>query len=322
MNMAKRNKLSMAEKRKRRQSSRATAREKTKQMYESLPPSKLDFKSKNKSTPSDESSSPSTENKVVDDPTPVANQAKELLESQRKSVNMLTMVRERVEEMLAKEKLSSALDENGYLVVDGFLGDAATIQEIEQEATNMLQDDELNADTSNLGSGEYIVPIQGGEQQYAKCPRLVELVISTTKHLPIEYDDSDTSLDASACMATLRVFDRKAYMASKALLTRSSEDDDGDAQVTPSYRTIVKDNEEDLRKLTLYYYVLDETWNGEFCGGGVAFESSGAVVPAQRDRLILFQSDTTSFRPIPWTGSENHQVGRCVELHLVKKKDQ
>jgi hypothetical protein len=295
--MAAKRKVSMAEKLKRRSANTRNSRQNN--PYENLPPSKLDFKKSGTSSP------------TVVDPATAANQAKELLASQRKSVDMLTMIRERVEALPADDILS-ALDSSGYFVADGFLGDETILSQLQAEAVSLYEGEEMEVDTSNLGSGEYIVPIQGGKEQYAKCPRSVELVVSTTKHIP-EATES-MKLDASACMATLRTFDRKAFKASVGLLTGS---DDNDVPLPEQAYGKVVMEEDDKRKLTLHYYLLPESWN-KSCGGGLTFESGGSVT-AQRDRLVILKSDTTLFKKVPWSGSDENAIGSCIELHLVRK---
>ena len=296
-----RRKGSMAERRKRRQAKFQNPQN----PFENLPPAKLDFSSK---APRDDGDDQGPTR--VESPNEAANQARQLLESQRKSVNMLTMVRERIEALPAEEVLE-ALDKCGYFVFDGFLGDDSVLDELEAEAVSLYEGGAMEAGTSNLGSGEYVVKIEGGNEQYTKCPRSVELVVSTTKHFPEAMESMN--LDASVCMAGIRTFDRKVFKASLGLLTGSEKmPDEGSA-----FGTVVVDAD-DKRKLTLYLYLLPESWEGSF-GGGLTFESGDSVL-AKRDRLVIFNSDSTRFKKSPWKGGDENEVGSCMELHLVNKR--
>lgn len=292
----------MAEKRKRRQAKSRS----TENPFGNLPVCKLDFKSNNIDNDNGKV-------ETFQDPTAAAEKAKDLLKSQRESVDMLTMVREKVEG-LPKNDILSAFDNQGYFVVDDFLGHA---DRIAQEAQSMFDAQDMEADTSNLGSGEYIVPITGGEQ-YTKCPRSVELVVSTAKHLPEVFEDMN--LDASACMATMRSFDYKTLKASMSLLLGSEEENLDDSAI--AFEKVVFDDD-DQRKLTMFYYVVPESWN-EDCGGGLTFSSTGGgeeYVAAKYDRLVLLKSDSTMFKKDLWKGSKgDNEFGARMELHLVNKK--
>jgi hypothetical protein len=311
LRMAKR-KPSAAEQRKRRS-------KKLQPLQRDTPKSKLDFTTFTKpeatpaasagettTTPGLDASQKITDHKVAE------QRAQQLMQAQRVSVNMLTRVRERVE-ALPKETIQSALEEKGYFVVDDFLQDKETIDSLYQEGTSMLAN--MEVDMNNLGSGEYIVSVKGGEGQYIQCPRSVELVVSTTKHAPSHM--SEDSLDTRACMATLRTFDRKAFKASLALLM-GNEDDSTVEEVKRAFG-VVATEADDQRKLSLMYYILPDSWD-EGCGGGLCFESDGSKVEAKRDRLVILKSDTCSFRRQPWKGSDDgNMIGTCMELHLVKK---
>lgn len=296
--MAKR-KPSMSERRKQRQAKQRGGPN----PFADLPKSKLDVQQMPASAVLD------TPEKISD-PTQAANKAKELLEKQRASVEMLTMVKERVLALSADE-LWSSLSSQGYYVVDGFIGNESIIAQMESEAEKMYADGGLEVDMGNLGSGEYTVSIKGGQEQYVQCPRTVEWVVSTTKHIPELADKM--SLDSSACMATLRVFDRKAFQASVALLTGSEDLPD----TTKPFGTTVTDSLEDKRRLSLQYYLVREAW-GEDCGGGLTFEAGGDVKPT-RDRLVIWKSDSSSLRKETWKGNEDLTLGSCIELHLVQK---
>ena len=308
LHMAKQ-KLSMAEKRKRRQAKSRS----TENLSENLPKCKLDFKSKPSSVDEDKP-------QRFQNPTEAAEKAKELLMKQRESVDMLTMVRQRVE-ALPKEEIMKALDNEGYYILDSFLNDKSAADRLSQEAKEMFDGEEMEIDTANLGMGEYTVPIKGGTEQYAKCPRSVELVVSTTKHIPEVFED--LVLDASACMANLRVFSASALKASMSLLLGDDAEDIG--QSTRPFETVINGDENDKRRLSMQYYLVPEAWNDN-CGGGLTFHSSddgeASFVSAKNDRLILWKSDTTMLRKEIWKGdADSNEFGGCIELHLVCKMD-
>ncbi|KAL3934031.1 MAG: hypothetical protein SGARI_003561 [Bacillariaceae sp.] len=308
----KRKKPSMAERRKQRQGkSRGTGRTNP---FADLPTAKIDF------TPTaaeeEEESAGSNDPIRAANPTEAAEKAKALLKAQRESVNMLTLVKERIDQTIGNPEATDSanavfetLQTKGFVVIDNFLNDADTLAQMDQEGKTMLVDGSMEVDTANLGTGEYITALQGGEHQYVICPRMVELVVSSTKHIPAAfegYGDNALELDATACIATLRSFDRKALKASLALLT-GTEDDNMLNTANAPLSTIVE-GVDDRRKLSMFYYVLPDEW-GEECGGGLVFESE--TVRAKRDRLT-----------IPWKGkdlSSATAVGNSIEIHLVKK---
>jgi hypothetical protein len=332
----KKGKPSMSERLKRRQ-------EKTKGdpgQFAHLPPANINFSSK-----TDEDSSSSSSSKVegasiqeeqAENQTAAAEKAKELLQAQRASVNMLTMVKERIIERLSDSEVRTELDEKGYAIVDDFFAGTTNnndheygttiLTELQEEGKRMLQDGGMEVDTSNLGTGEYIIPIAGGEKQYVTCPRMVEIVVSATKHVPEVFSDEESDskyldLDSSACMATLRAFDRKALKASMSLLMGKEDDDVLDIpESTSPLKVITEGDGDDQRKLSLYYYIVPDTWD-ENCGGGLEFESG--VAYAKRDRLVVLYSDTTKFKTITWKGSDDSSdtmIGKSIELHLVNKR--
>jgi hypothetical protein len=309
--MAKR-KMSMAEKRKRRQAKTRS----TENPFESLPVSKLDFKSQ----PPPKQQEDDLPQKRAETPTAEAEKARGLLQSQRESVTMLTMVREQVERLGQQDNILSGLERDGYFVFDGFLNNETTTECLAKEARSMFDAEDMETDASNLGSGEYIFKITGGDR-YTKCPRSVELVVSTTRHVP-EVFETVMSLDASACMATMRGFDYKSLKASMALLLGSDDEEISDSSKKFGKVVLKDDDDDDKRKLTMFYYLVPESWD-EGCGGGLTFASSSgesSVIAAKRDRLVIWKSDTTMFKKNTWKGNEeSNDFGACVELHLVGK---
>ncbi|VEU38345.1 unnamed protein product [Pseudo-nitzschia multistriata] len=273
----------------------------------------------------------------VANPEAAAEKAKELLKAQRDSVNMLTMVKECIMDRLSQSEFQATLQENGFAVVEDFLGSgsdnnddktaspASILSQLQEEGSQMLEKGGMEVDMANLGKGLYIAPVAGGEEQYTTCPRMVEIVVSTTKHVPEVFGDESNEaakplkLDASACMATLRTFDRKALKASTALLTGSENVDDVLDKVIPF--SIVADQVDDQRKLSLYYYIVPDNWD-KACGGGLEFES-GEKFYAKNDRLIVFYSDVTKQKDIAWRGSDDapeKMIGNVLELHLVRPR--
>jgi len=295
--------------------------------YADLPSPNLDFFS------NDEKAEPIN----VANPEGAAQKAKELLKAQRESVNMLTLVKEQILGRLSESEFRGALEEKGYAIVEDFFGSssndgkdgnqaspASILAQLQGEGSQMLEIGGMEIDTANLGRGQYIASITGGENQYTTCPRMVEIVVSATKHVPEVFGDENNeqatlALDPSACMATLKTFDRKALEASLALLMGNENVDDALDQETPF--SVIADKTDDQRKLSLYYYIVPDTWD-EQCGGGLEFES-GEKVHAKKDRLVVFYSDTTKCKAIAWKGSNGApetSIGSSIELHLVRSR--
>ena len=152
--------------------------------------------------------------------------AAELIASQRKSVDTLTHIKERVE-ALPYDVIGKELQSKGYYVMDQFLDQVELVSEMGAEALAMMEGDKLERDVSNLESGEFDTRITGGEEQYTDLPRTVEYIVSSTRHMPPlleEMGGGDVlgcALDATASTGTLRVFDRKARESSLALLSEA-----------------------------------------------------------------------------------------------------
>lgn len=146
--------------------------------------------------------------------------AKQLIESQRKSVAVLTHIKDRVSSINGDDLVKALSDDECY-IVDGFLkcsedprkdsassttlsedndeteAERATenltadiASEILEEGKHMYEISLLELDVSRgITSGEYTVPITGGEQ-YIHCPRSVEFVVAMTRHLKQCFDES------------------------------------------------------------------------------------------------------------------------------------
>ena len=233
------------------------------------------------------------------DDAPPMQRAAQLLEAQRKSVDMLTLVRERVES-LDYENIQSSLSSGGYSVVDNFLERDDIIDALSQEGLQLFEHYDMETDLNNLGSGEYICSIQGGEEQYKLSPRSVEFVVSLTKHMAPAF--RGLNLDPSACMATMRIYDKEAQQASLKLLP---------GELLPERPfSIVATEDNDARKISILYYPSDS-------GAGITLEN-GETVPGKRDRLILLQSESCVHRKEPWNGDQVECYASCIELHLVQ----
>ena len=242
----------------------------------------------------------------------VARQASDLIETQRKSVDTLTLIKERTV-ALPYEEVTKAIESKGYFVFDDFLGKPELLDEMEKEAVDMLKStDKLSRDISDLDSGEFTTLIQGGDQ-YADIPRSVEFIVSLTRHLPPlleEQDFFDFSFDATASAGSLRVFDRNARESTLKLL---KED--------PPPRQFGFANEGDAsdpKKLTVIYFLAPSDWDSS-CGGGVTFEEGSVTVTPARDRLLIFRSDTCSYRSEPCIGTDSLANSACIVNHLIRK---
>jgi hypothetical protein len=297
----------------------------------------------------------------------IETKAQQLLKSQRKSVAMLTLVRERLEALPAAE-IQSALQQKGFWYSDsgdsgdsdtgpdtgnGFLQSQTISNELQREGVTLYESGAMSVDMDRLAAGEYSCLLAGGPDQYAACPRSIELVVSTTKHLNkavLESKDVSASagvvLDDTKCMASMRTFDRQAWKAAQVLLTgkstptgtydtdqdgnnsanTGSNDDDASSVTRPFERTVTNDidGQKDRRKISLCYYLVPENWSH---GGDMVFQQKAANdgettevhVPALRDRLVVWKSDTALHRQEPWNGSDDMPLASCIELHLIEK---
>ena len=281
----------------------------------------------------------------VANPEAAAEKAKELLKAQRESVDTLTMVKEKILDKLSDTEFRQELETNGYGVVDHLLGDtkhsnSPILSELLEETKVMLEHGDMEIDQANLGKGQYIAAIGGGEKLYGLCPRLVEFVVSTTKHVPEAFgapkddknDNNDDSNDNyvpsvlelcdSACMATLRSFDRQNLKASLELLKVEDEDAFLNNDEVPC--SVIADAN-DQRKLSLFYYIVPPDWNKNMdCGGGLVLQNEFYTVQifAVPDRLLVVYSDTKKCKPAPWRGNDNNATsGNVLELHLIGKRE-
>jgi hypothetical protein len=232
------------------------------------------------------------------------NLARQMVEAQRKSIDMLTFVRQRVES-LPLTAIMESLETDGHVVVDDFLANEDVVSTIQAEGIALFEKDKMEKDLTRLGSGEYIVAIKGGDDQYAICPRTIETVVSITKHLTSSLPDFD--LDGSNCIASMRTYDRSSRQASLALVQSQ------DVLIPKPFQTIA-DGESDGRKVTLLYYPIAPVWSD----GGVTMER-GELISAKRDRLILLRSDSCRHRQEYFEGHDGMQQASCLELHFLGK---
>jgi hypothetical protein len=227
-----------------------------------------------------------------------------MVEAQRRSIDTLTFVRQRVES-LPTPTIQKSLMNDGYVVVDNFLASEDAVSKIASECLALFEQNMMETDMTKLGSGEYVVALKGGDEQHALCPRTIETVVSITKQLSSSL--SEFNLDGSTCMAYVRIYDRRARMASMVLLN-------GEDLVLQSFGIVAKEAN-DQRKVTLLYYPMEN----ESAGGGVTIERENRLVPAKSDRLILLLSDSCRYRPEYFEGSDRGEHVSCLELHLLGK---
>lgn len=252
------------------------------------------------------------------------SQASALIERQRKSVDILTHVRQCVESLPYEEIIRTVLKGEAY-IQDGFLGSDLS-EEIKLEGESLLTQKKMELDLqAGLCSGEYAAAIKGGEAQYVDCPRSVEFVVSLTRHMSAKINGCEGpekltyTLDDKASMAGIRTFDRKARQSALKLLTGSEEN----AETTDRpFRFVVdKDSEElDLRGISVLYFSTHNDWNMD-CGGGITFkygDDQSMNIEAKKDRLVILSSEDCEHKMNEWIGNDELQSGSYVVTHLVK----
>ena len=313
LSAVRRKKESMAEKRARRQA---------RQQKESNPPKRskpvtlVEQKEDEATAPPQSSSADDASQRAAAPSSNGMTKAQELIQRQRRSVAMLTLVKESIDKIPSND-VAKALAQEGYFVVDNFLNDDVTLDELQQESITML-DKGMTPEIGNLSkSGEFVGLVRGGEEQYTVCPRAIEWVVATTKHFG-SIVVPDMNLSDSNCLGRMRTFDRQIQLAKEKLAVGEEADeagnlDDGEA---PFACVVDAADTQDQRRISLRYYLVPSEW--EF-GGGIEFEGSTAgVVEAKRDRLVIWRSATTPLRGQPWRGDETHRFGSCLELDLLQ----
>ena len=256
--------------------------------------------------------------KTMKDAEEAKSQASALIETQRKSVDVLTHVRECVES-LPYEKIIKTVSEGQAHVQDGFLG-LDLSEEIKLEGEFLFSEKKMELDLqAGICSGEYAAAIKGGEDQYSDCPRCVEFVVSLTRHMSAKINDCEEKfsciLDDKASMAGVRTFDRKARLSSLQLLTGGEENDP--ISDRPFTFVVDKDSEElDLRRISVIYFSTHDNWNMD-CGGGITLKD-GDDIEAKNDRLVVLSSEECEHKMNEWIGNDDLQSGSYIITHLVK----
>ena len=259
--------------------------------------------------------------------------ASELIETQRKSIAMLKHVENKVND-LPHEEIITSLHQRGYYIKDNFLDDEDILSIMLNEATKIhTEKAKLQlAPSPDLGvaSGEYSGQLKGGSD-YADTPRCTEFVVSLTRHLcpnlnKVSIKSNSITLDETASMSKIHIFDRKAQRSALALLT-GGDDDNIERSIDRSgssrpYIFVTDGNEEDFRSITCYFYLTPKKWN-DGCGGGIALKDISSSeenhIFSKNDRLILFDSHSTRFKELPWVGASNMEYGSYIVTHLVRK---
>jgi hypothetical protein len=258
--------------------------------------------------------------------------AASLVDLQRKSVQVLTHTRTQVEN-LPVDQILDAINGGKFVVFDNLLGEDLG-REMMEEAQSMFDNNKLELDlNAGITSGEYGAAIMGGKEQYIDCPRSVEYVVSTTRHLAGmlnkagDGEDGNAlpnKLDETASLAGLKLFDRKARVSSLALLTGNEGDDTVSLEKKP-FGCLVDKNSDvvDMRKVTAIYYMTPKDWDVG-CGGGVTFKDVDGVektIEAKNDRLLLFNSEESVHRLEPWIGKDRIEgTSGYIIAHLLRTR--
>mmetsp|Transcript_18449 Transcript_18449/g.23752 ORF Transcript_18449/g.23752 Transcript_18449/m.23752 type:complete len:368 (-) Transcript_18449:185-1288(-) len=248
----------------------------------------------------------------------VKTKAQQLLARQKESISVLTSVREAVEQ-IEGGILCQSLQEKGYYVVNDFLNDGSLLESMQREAAAVYDSNITYLDTEAIGfSGEFLTPLQGGEEQYKIAPRSIEWVVGVTKYMPSRVEE----IDSGNCMAFMRTFDRSSRQAARQLfLGEQQENDDNvddEDEPTASAFAVEAPEEEDMRYLSLRYYLVSKDWDSAAAGsGGLRFESLGKTIEAKSNRLIIYKSKEASLQKDAWYKG-NQARANCIELHLLK----
>lgn len=267
----------------------------------------------------------------------VQSKATSLINTQRRSVEVLTYVKEKIQALETDKVVESLLSSGGLdKIFHNILGDELST-EMRMEALSMLENDKMELDlAAGLGSGEFAVAIKGGEEQYADVPRITEFVVSLTRHLTAMLNQSgslDFVLDESASMASLRTFNRMARLSSFALLSGKDVNEITNEDMKSENRRpfqLVTDNktgdddEVDYRKVTIIYFLSPDGWNKD-CGGGISIKYDNEkelYIDAVNDRLMILSSDRCLHRIEEWLGdNEGRDSASMLTIHLVAKNN-
>eukprot|EP00560_Eucampia_antarctica_P001348 CAMPEP_0197836982 /NCGR_PEP_ID=MMETSP1437-20131217/30669_1 /TAXON_ID=49252 ORGANISM="Eucampia antarctica, Strain CCMP1452" /NCGR_SAMPLE_ID=MMETSP1437 /ASSEMBLY_ACC=CAM_ASM_001096 /LENGTH=314 /DNA_ID=CAMNT_0043443611 /DNA_START=203 /DNA_END=1147 /DNA_ORIENTATION=- len=263
--------------------------------------------------------------------------ASALVNSQRKSVDTLAFVKDRVSAITNYQDIVMPDSQQSVLLVDDFLGSDDLVTEMESECSAMLADGKLSLRSVDA-IGEYTVQINGGDN-YADCPRCVEFVVGMTRNMPPLLNEAAAAsatqdwqeLDATASMATFITFDRKAKLACESLINEaekaSSLEDDKDEKSLKNddnYAFANGGDKKDARKVTALYFLTPKEWDPS-CGGGLTTKNTDddatTFLPAKNDRLMLFRSDLCLHKIEEWIGKEQLDVATFLVVHLVKRNN-
>ena len=343
-------KLTFAQKKKKRGRKQKTSIHLPKQrIADDIQPDKWDKTSPVTTTTS--TSSTSVESK---DEKEVKSEAAALIETQRKSIAMLSHVRERLE-ALPISSIQKVLSDDSrseeqyyYYIQDDFLLNQDQMNEMMNESRYLFDNNKLTL--VEVGSGEYTAPLTGGDT-YADSPRCVEFVASMTRHLPPllnnppinDNDDTDKKmgsmissnfvLDETASMMNVMAFDRRSKLASFELLIAGAEKEDknmdtdameDDNVLMRPFEYVTGGDVNDARKVTAIYFMTSHKWDPTTCGGGITIQKDSGetvVVEAKQNRLVLFRSDKCLRMRNIWKGKdeEGMDFAGCLVTHLVRK---
>jgi hypothetical protein len=319
----------MAQKRQRRSEARQRRQQSLQERNSKIPPSALDFKS-----PSPTAVGTSSDGEEQQQANATTSRAKQLVDAQRESVQMLTHVTEQLEaRIVSVQDMLTALNERGYYVVDELLRDNV-VQQLQNESLSLyfVESHEMTPDVNALGSGEFLAAVQGGPEQYPKCPRTIEWVVSVTGKLAALINTQqqllDYSLDDRACSkAVVRLFDRSSLQASLHLLMGQNSPEALQQAIQnlkpPPLQTVLeRDATADRRKISVSYFLTPPEWDHAY-GGHLTFATATTeptTVHAKRNRLVIYKSDTTLVRREPFRGSDDMTTASCLELHLVQRR--
>ena len=260
--------------------------------------------------------------------------AAELIATQRKSIAMLKHVEDRVND-LPFEIIMTNLEEKGFYVIDNFLEDDSYITSMQNEAIDIHTEKAklqlIPSPDLGVASGEFGGQLKGGSD-YADSPRCTEFVVSLTRHLcpnlgKILEDSKGISLDETVSMSSVKTFDRKAQRSALTLMTGSSDDKMIEECIdssgsSRSFGLITDGNDSDLRKVTCYYFLTPNHWTDK-CGGSIVLKnginSEENCITANRNRLVIFFSDSTQFKELPWFGVNGMDYGSCIITNLIRK---
>jgi len=263
-----------------------------------------------------------------DDAAAVTSRAAELVKLQKRSVQVLTAVKDSVSG-LDGESVRSALSASGYCVVDNFLEDAVLTGEMEAEAASLYRSPEASSfSTVSIGSGIYASSVEGGEERYAASPRLVEYVVSLTRHLVPILNAGGGTLREGVQRNSLRVYDRAAKKSALEAIVGESVDGKKFAEVGGTAGFVSEEQKTEGVGVAVLYYMVPEGWEkweeeeGVYHGGGKVqiLGEDGKVLKSispVRDRLVLIRGDVRHVED-GWVGQNDHAlISGCFVVQFM-----